>query len=203
MFDRPVGSMASLNSGTRPAAPPFVILTHRLICIYLLNLPPDRSPRPLIPDGSRCKKHLAIICFMARYINKTTFRGIWAQYKIDHRMFHRRPPYGFETGHSAMRLALPRYGKDSVSTRRPAPIRSCPKWFPAILSRRPIPNAVPTPTADAGGRAGRRPLLGEPRASQAGRDGQLFARSYWRWCCGRPTESDPFAKPEGMSLSRR
>ena len=47
------------------------------------------------------------------------------------------------------------------------------------------------------------PLLGEPRASQAGRDGQLFARSYWRWCCGRPTESDPFAKPEGMSLSRR
>ena len=108
MFDRPVGSMASLNSGTRPAAPPSVILTHRLICIYLLNLPPDRSPRPPIPDGSRCKKHLAIICFMARYINKTTFRGIWAQYKIDHRMFHRRPPYGFKTGYSAMRLALPR-----------------------------------------------------------------------------------------------
>ena len=30
-----------------------------------------------------------------------------------------------------------------------------------------------------------------------------FARKYWRWCCGRPSRSDPFAEPESMSFSRR
>ena len=44
--------------------------------------------------------------------------------------------------------------------------------------------------------------MGEPRASQAGRDGQLFARSYWRWCCGRPTESDPFAKLDQVGVGK-